>query len=83
MTVKKSIDLKLSSMYNKHFVLKVKALIVPVVSKYVPAKLNIKSVSDLPQMYLAHTNFLMSEKIDLLLGNDVYGDLLLPNVEKL
>ena len=30
-------------------------------------KQNIKSVSDLPQIYLADTNFLMSEKIDLLL----------------
>ena len=81
--VKKSIDLKLSSTYDKQFVLKVKALIVPVISKYVPPKLNINSVSDFPQIYLADTNFLMSEKIDLLLGNDVYGDLLLPNMKKL
>ena len=71
MTVKKSIDLKLSSMYDKQFVLKIEALIAPVISKYVPPKLNIKSVSDLPHIYLDDTNSLMKEKIDLLLGNDV------------
>lgn len=82
MTVKKYVQLALKSNYDKQFELPLTALVVPVVTSYVPNKFTLTEFSDLSEYYLADPNFMLPEKIDLLLGNDVYGDLLLPRMKK-
>lgn len=81
-TVKKSAQFKIYSRYKDEFELPVTALIVHSVTSYVPNKISHNFIPDLSSYFLADPDFLSPQKIDLLLGNDVYGDLILPRMKK-
>ncbi|XP_065361949.1 uncharacterized protein LOC135955527 [Calliphora vicina] len=81
-TVKKSVRFTIHSRYEQEFALPITALVVPNVTSYVPNKITSNFIPDLSAFFLADPDFLTPQKIDLLLGNDVYGDLLLPRMKK-
>lgn len=82
LTVKKSTRFILHSNYKKEFELPITALVVPSVTSYIPTKITPLCIPDLSDFFLADPDFLFPQKIDILLGNDVYGDLLLSGMKK-
>ncbi|XP_075163287.1 uncharacterized protein LOC142235924 [Haematobia irritans] len=82
-TVHKVANFTIYSKYKKEFALPITALIVSSVTSYIPPKISVKSIPDVSKFFLADPEFLSPDKIDILLGNDVYSDLLLPGIKKL
>lgn len=80
--VKKSMRFTAYSKYKSNFELHINSLVVPSVTSYIPPKIIPKCIPDLSEFFLADPDFLSPQKIDLLLGNDVYGDILLSGMKK-
>lgn len=81
---KQSIRIEISDQHGKEFKLNVRALIVPKVTTQ-GARANVESTYNWPHLRditLADPDFLQSQTIDILLGSDVYGQLLLPGLRK-
>lgn len=82
LTVKKALSFNIRSNYDHNFELQIDALVVPTVTSYRPTNRHHYSIPDLSEFSLADPQFLSADKIHLLLGNDVYGELLLPGMKK-
>ncbi|KAI8116053.1 hypothetical protein CVS40_11812 [Lucilia cuprina] len=78
-SVNSYVQLQLFSNYNKSYCLEVTALIMKKLTSYKPQNVNKRDLPNLNQFCLSDSTFYLPSKIDVLLGSDVYGDILLLN----
>ncbi|XP_059226223.1 uncharacterized protein LOC131998099 isoform X3 [Stomoxys calcitrans] len=76
------VELKLVSNYNKNYNLTVSAFILPKITNYKPIDVRKCDLPDLNSYQLSDPTFYMPSKIDVLLGSDVYGEILKQNCIK-
>ncbi|XP_059225759.1 uncharacterized protein LOC131997906 [Stomoxys calcitrans] len=81
-SIKHMVELKLVSNYNKNYNLTVSAFILPKITNYKPIDVRKCDLPDLNSYQLSDPTFYMPSKIDVLLGSDVYGEILKQNCIK-
>ncbi|XP_037816904.1 uncharacterized protein LOC119607172 [Lucilia sericata] len=81
-TTHKYVNLVLQSRTEPSFELKCSALVVPSITHYQPIPTNKGKLPNIDNFQLADPEFLNPGEIDLLLGGDVYGEIILPDQKK-
>ncbi|XP_075167525.1 uncharacterized protein LOC142239617 [Haematobia irritans] len=81
-TIRKYVKFCLSSSYETDFKLESSAFVMPSLTSYHAAPIDRKYLPDLSNLHLADPDFDRGDSIDLLLGGDIYGDILLPQQKK-
>ncbi|XP_068149477.1 uncharacterized protein [Drosophila tropicalis] len=77
------VELVIRSIYNPHAKYKLLASVIPLVSKRMPIKrLPFEEWTHLKGLPLADPNFFSPQGVDILLGNDVYDELMLGEVHR-
>ncbi|XP_046868574.1 uncharacterized protein LOC124461027 [Drosophila willistoni] len=77
------VELVIGSIYNPHAKYKLLASVIPLVSKRMPIKrLPFEEWTHLKGLPLADPNFFSPQGVDILLGNDVYDELMLGEVHR-
>ncbi|XP_068149500.1 uncharacterized protein [Drosophila tropicalis] len=77
------VDLVIRSIYNPHAKYKLLASVIPLVSKRMPIKrLPFEEWTHLKGLPLADPNFFSPQGVDILLGNDIYDELMLGEVHR-
>ncbi|XP_075163108.1 uncharacterized protein LOC142235734 [Haematobia irritans] len=71
------VELNLTSKYDKNFTLSISALILSKITSYNPIDVKKCDLPNLESYQLSDPTFNLPSKIDILLGSDAYGDILL------
>ncbi|XP_036347149.1 uncharacterized protein LOC118756495 [Rhagoletis pomonella] len=79
---KRSLTLCLRSQYEKDFKMDCTAFILPKLTSYKPSPYHLRGMPNLSGIFLADPTFALPVNIDLVLGGDVYGDILLSGMKK-
>ncbi|XP_059219534.1 uncharacterized protein LOC131995236 [Stomoxys calcitrans] len=80
--VRSYVNFCLISSYEKGFRLESNAFVMPSLTSYHPGPIGRCQLPDLEGYHLADPQFYGNDKIDLLIGGDLYGDILLPQQRK-
>lgn len=76
------VNFSIFSRIETNFKIDCEALVLPKITGYQPMSLNEKLLPDLRKFSLADPYFSKPGEVDLLLGGDVYGDIVLPEQHK-
>ncbi|XP_075156561.1 uncharacterized protein LOC142229864 [Haematobia irritans] len=83
MVIQKFVNFSLMSNSDKDFKLNARAFVMPSLTTYHPGPISTNQLPDLSGYNLADPQFQNDDQIDLLIGGDLYGDILLPEQRKL
>ncbi|XP_073811681.1 uncharacterized protein [Musca autumnalis] len=80
--VKEFVKFKLTSHYEAGFELRSQAYVMPSLNNYCTGPVDRNKLPSLAEFSLADPDFDKNDPIDLLIGGDLYGDILLPQQKK-
>ncbi|XP_073839511.1 uncharacterized protein [Musca autumnalis] len=81
-TVKNFVKFNLASNYEPGFELRTQAYVMPSLNNYCAGPVDRNKLPSLEEFTLADPHFDKNDPIDLLIGGDLYGDILLPQQRK-
>ena len=81
-TATKLVQISLSSNFETNFEMVCQTFVLPKITAYQPQPIDSKMLSSLKKVNLADPNFTKRGSIDLLLGGDVYSNIILPQQRK-
>lgn len=78
---KKKVEVTIMPHFSSKFKLKMEALVLPTLTRQLPSKQTTKQI-DLNQLELADPTFNVPGPIDMIIGADIYGDIILSGIKR-